>query len=368
MGEVRCQGYSVILDPGASAPRMSQIPYYIAGIFGLSFLVVVHESGHYLVARAFGMRVLRFSIGLGPAIVRYTPKGSPTTFQICAIPLLAYVQIAGMNPAEEIDRDDPELFPNKSVFARIMTIAAGSLANYASASVLFFGLALVGLPEAGPPVSPMLVEDVAADSAAKEAGILAGDIVREANGETVHDVRDVQRITKTRGARATVFVVERQGHRRTLTMTPKLDSTGAPRIGVVSAVRINYVSKPVGEALKLAVIYPFVFSAAQAVGIYDMVRRLSGEGLISPKGMTEEAAKAAKRGPSSFVLLLIHLSIAIGFSNLLPIPALDGGRLAFLGYEVITRRRPNEKFEAIVHLVGLVFLLSVVVAVMISGH
>jgi regulator of sigma E protease len=310
--------------------------------------------------------VLRFSIGLGPAIVRYTPKGSPTTFQICAIPLLAYVQIAGMNPAEEIDRDDPTLFPNKSVFARILTIAAGSLANYASASVLFFGLALVGLPTAGPPVSPMLVEDVAPDSAAKAAGLLAGDIVREANGEAVHDVRDVQRITKMRGARATTFVIERTGRRRTV--TPKVDGTGTPRIGVISAVTVEYVSKPVVEALRLALVYPVVFSAAQAEGIYDMVRRLSGDGLISPKGMTEEAAKAAKRGPSSFVLLLIHLSIAIGFSNLLPIPALDGGRLAFLAYEVITRRRPNEKFEAIVHLVGLVFLLSVVVAVMINGH
>jgi regulator of sigma E protease len=347
---------------------MSQIPYYVAGIFGLSFLVIVHECGHYFVARAFGMRVLRFSIGLGPAIVRYTPKGSPTTFQLCAIPLLAYVQIAGMNPAEDVDRDDPALFPNKSVFARIMTIAAGSLANYASASVLFFGLALVGLPEAGPPVSPMAVEDVAPGSAAEAAGLQAGDIVRTADGEAVRDVRDVQRITKARGARATVFVVERAGRRRTLTMTPKLDGTGTPRIGVISEVTVTYVPKPVGEALKLALLYPFVFSAAQAIGIYDMIRRLSGEGLISPKGMTEEAAKAAKRGPSSFILLLIHLSIAIGFSNLLPIPALDGGRLAFLGYEVITRRRPNEKFEAIVHLVGLVFLLSVVVAVMINGH
>lgn len=346
---------------------MSDIPYYVAGVFGLSFLVIVHECGHYFVARAFGMRVLRFSIGLGPAIVRYTPKGSPTTFQICAIPLLAYVQIAGMNPAEEIDRNDPTLFPNKSVFARIATIAAGSLANYASASILFFGLALVGLPEAGPPVSPMLVEDVAPDSAAKAAGLLGGDIVREANGERVTDVRDVQRITKQRGAQATTFVIERGGRRRNITMTPRLDADGTPRIGVVSAVTVNHVSKPVLEALKLAVIYPVIFSAAQAEGIYDMIRRLSGDGLISPRGMTEEAAKAAKRGPSSFVLLLIHLSIAIGFSNLLPIPALDGGRLAFLAYEVVTRRRPNEKFEAIVHLVGLVFLLSVVVAVMVSG-
>ena len=81
----------------------------IIAILGISVLVIVHEAGHYLAARAFGMRVVRFSIGFGPVIAKWQPKGSPTVFQISAVPFLAYVQIAGMNPAEENDPNDPEL-------------------------------------------------------------------------------------------------------------------------------------------------------------------------------------------------------------------------------------------------------------------
>src|SRR5262245_36827955 len=113
---------------------------YLIAILGISFLVVVHETGHYVAARAFGIRVLRYSIGFGPVVFKYQPRGSPTIFQICAIPFLAYVQIDGMNPAEEIDPRDPSLFPNKSVLARIITIFAGPFANYIAASLICFGV------------------------------------------------------------------------------------------------------------------------------------------------------------------------------------------------------------------------------------
>src|SRR5688572_7082095 len=108
----------------------------LVAILGLSVLVIVHEAGHYFAARFFGMRVTRFSIGFGPALVTYRPRNSPTTFQICAIPFLGYVMIAGLNPVEEIDPDDPGSYSNKSVFARIVTSFAGPFANYLAASLL----------------------------------------------------------------------------------------------------------------------------------------------------------------------------------------------------------------------------------------
>ena len=116
-------------------------------IVGISILVIVHESGHYLAARAFKMRVLRYSIGFGPTLFKYQPKGSPTVFQVAAIPFLAYVQIAGMNPHEDVDPKDPELFGNKSVFARVVTIAAGPFANYLCASILVFFIGIAGWPQ-----------------------------------------------------------------------------------------------------------------------------------------------------------------------------------------------------------------------------
>jgi regulator of sigma E protease len=108
------------------------------GILGLGLLMVVHETGHYLAARAFKMRVTRFSIGFGPALARHTPKGSPTTYQIAIIPLLAYVQIAGMNPLEEVDPNDEGSYANASLVGRITTIVAGPLANYLSSRPCFF--------------------------------------------------------------------------------------------------------------------------------------------------------------------------------------------------------------------------------------
>src|SRR5215468_844476 len=127
---------------------MSVASYFLAAL-GLAILMVVHEGGHYLAARRFGMRVVKFSIGFGPTLWRHQPKGSPTVYQIAIIPFLAYVQIAGMNPYEDNDPKDPESYMNASLWGRIVTIAAGPLTNYLFASVLFF----IGFMVAGKPVT-----------------------------------------------------------------------------------------------------------------------------------------------------------------------------------------------------------------------
>src|SRR5262245_61408964 len=180
----------------------------LVAIFGISLLVIVHEAGHYWMARAFGIRVTRFSIGLGPVLAKYQPKGSPTVFQICAIPFLAYVMIAGMNPAEEVDPNDPHLYPNKGVFARIITIFAGSFANYLAASVLVFGLGIsYGWPDAK--TDPMVIEAVEAQSPAARAGLKPGDTIVRANGERIRNVEDLKRVTEPRAGAPTVYSIMR---------------------------------------------------------------------------------------------------------------------------------------------------------------
>src|SRR5574341_1489941 len=128
--------------------------YIIVGILGLALLMVVHEGGHLLAARAFGMRVIKFSIGFGPALWRHQPKGSETIYQIALIPFLAYVQIAGMNPLEEVDPDDKGSYANASLIGRISAIIAGPLANYLFASVFFFAAFMIR----GEPVPTTRVE------------------------------------------------------------------------------------------------------------------------------------------------------------------------------------------------------------------
>src|SRR6478736_2922159 len=151
------------------------VAYGVIAILGLAILMVVHEGGHYLAARRFGMRVTKFSIGFGPTLWKHRPKGSATTFQAAIIPFLAYVQIAGLNPYEEIDPKDPESYANASLGARIVTIAAGPIANYFFASVLmFFGFLLGGNPVVDE--ASMRVH-VGANGPAAQAGIVDGDRV-----------------------------------------------------------------------------------------------------------------------------------------------------------------------------------------------
>ncbi len=333
----------------------------LTAILGISLLVIVHESGHYLVARAFKMRVLVYSIGFGPVLFRHKPKDSPTTFQVCAIPFLAYVQIAGMNPHEEFDPDDPDIFPNKSLFARIATIAAGPGANYLAASALVFVIAVTAWPQMKM-VEPMTVASVLEGSAAAEAGVLPGDIIIEADGQAVANVEELKAITSPRAGQATAYVIDRDGERVELEITPE-DADGEGRIGVAAAVESDYIQMPIDEAAVFAVMKPFEITMMQISGIGQMISQRTTEGLAGPVGMGKIVAESAERGATEFLFILVYLSVALGFFNLLPVPALDGGRLVFLGYELITRRRPNERFEAMVHTVGILFLLGVIVLV-----
>lgn len=334
----------------------------ILAVIGISVLVIVHEGGHYLAARAFGMRVLRYSIGFGPTLFKYKPKNSPTTFQIGAIPFLAYVQIAGMNPHEEVDPDDPEIYPNKGVFARIVTIVAGPVANYLAASVMVFALALSGFPD-NQVKEPMAVGTVLEDTPAAEAGLRPGDVIVEANGQPIRTIEDLKEVTSPRGGEPTEYVVKRDGHRLPpITLTPEARD-GEGFIGVSAQTERIYTQMTAGEAVEAAFLFPFQLTVRQLEGLASLAKERTTEGLTGPVGMGKIVAEQAGRGVPEYVLILVVLSVALGMFNLLPFPALDGGRLAFLGYELVTRRRPNERIEAAVHTVGLLFLLGVLVLV-----
>lgn len=338
---------------------MTQI---LAVVFGLSFLVIVHEAGHYLVARAYGMRVLRFSIGLGPPIAKWQPKGSPTVFQVAAIPFLAYVQIDGMNPFEEIDRSDPALFPNKSVWARFAVLFAGSAFNYVAASILVFVTVLMGGIERD---DIAVVGEVTAGLPAEAAGLRPGDVVETANGADVHTIADIARVARERVEQPTDFRIRRGEETLSVTITPRLVAVeGAEpqaRIGIVA----GHVYEPVGVAGAAwwAIRAPANFVIVQLVGIVDLILHPRSDGLQSVVDMGASMAETAERGWRDYVSLIAAISIALAVFNLLPIPALDGGRIVFVLYEAITRRRPNERFEAVVHTAGLLVLLALVLAV-----
>lgn len=334
--------------------------FWVPVLVGLiSVLVIVHESGHYFVARAFGMRVLRYSIGVGPVLFKHQPKGSPTVFQICAVPFLAYVQIDGMNPTEEIDPKDPALFANKSVLARILTILGGPVANYLFASVVIFFLVWIGGVQRVVP-GPMIVGSIMDGSPASNGGIELGDEVVEANGVAIHNIDELIAATRDRAGQPTVYRVRRGGALLDpMTITPRADPSQGGRavIGIVPQPQFAYEPASIGTALESAIVIPFVLTIQQVEAVADRIRARSTEGISGPVGMVRHMRESAEGGLYTFVSMLAIISVALGFFNLLPFPALDGGRFVFLAFELVTRRRANERVEAVIHMVGIVVLL-----------
>jgi regulator of sigma E protease len=328
--------------------------YVIAGILGLALLMVVHEAGHLLAARAFGMRVLRFSIGFGPPLFRYQARGSDTVYQVALIPFLAYVQIAGMNPFEEIDENDKSSYANGSLVARISAIVAGPLANYLFASVFFFFAFFIGGRSV--PTTTVRIDE----GPAKAAKMQNGDTIKTIDGVAVSEWEDVRRRIVANPNRELSLGIERKGKPLTLKVTPMLKD-GEGRIGVGTIEK--QVPMTLREVTIDSLVHPALVVESLVVTLARIITGKDKPQFTGPVGIVKETSRAAKRSFSDYLMLLGILSAYLGGFNLLPFPALDGGRLAFLSYEAITRRRPNAQVEAKVHFLGLVMLLALIAVV-----
>lgn len=305
------------------------VPQYLIAALGLAVLMIVHEGGHYLAARKYGMRVVKFSIGFGPRLYQHQPAGSPTVYQVCIIPFLAYVQIAGMNPYEEIDPGDTGSYANASLWGRIVTISAGPLANYFFASVLMFFGFLFGLPDS----STMRVA-VDPGGAAHAADVRDGDHVMAVNHERVHDWDELARAIGAHPGEPITVTVERDHATLDLPVVPAGDGPNKGKIlirperrafGVKEAALLSLTEPP-------KVVYSFVR------GLTRWVLGREKPELSGPVGIVREVAGAVRMGAGETFHFLGALSAYLGGFNLLPFPALDGGASFSWG----SRRRREE--------------------------
>jgi regulator of sigma E protease len=335
----------------------------LVAILGLAVLMIVHEGGHYFAAKHFGMRVVRFSIGFGPTLWKHKPKKSPTVYQVAVIPFLAYVQIAGMNPFEESDPKDPGSYANASLWARIVTIAAGPLTNYLFASVLvFFGLIVGGKEVPDDASMRVLVEP----GPAQVGGVLSNDKIDEVNGVPVKTWEELRKAVSAHPGDPVDLTIERGSEVLHKSVTP--GAKGEKDEGLIHVVRPTH-KESVGlvEAAKTSVILPPLFIYENVKGIGRLIVRREWPQMSGPLGIVKEAAKQAELGPGDLLYFLGMLSAYLGAFNLLPFPALDGGRLLFLGAEAVSRRKPDAKLEARVHAVGLLMLLTLIAFVTVTA-
>jgi regulator of sigma E protease len=325
-------------------------------ILGLALLIVLHEGGHFVVARLCGMRVERFSIGFGSPLVSF--KRGETIYQIAPIPLGGFVQITGLNPHEEFDRNDPYVYPNRPRWMRLAVLVAGPGANYLTACVLAFGIFL-GF---GKITNTTTVDEVIPGTPAEAVGLKRGDVLLEGNGKPVSAAYPISAVIKEANGAPVTVKVRRGSEALTLTVTPRKDAaSGDFRIGIA----MGYLREPVAPlmALKEAVVLPVVQSANMLNGFWEMIVGKQKASLSGPVGIARELAKRADQGMIEFLQLMMLLSIYLGLFNLLPVPALDGGRALFLAISALRRKEVNAKTEATVHMVGLVLLLGVFVVV-----
>jgi len=326
----------------------------LLAIVALGILIIVHEGGHFLVARLSGMRVDRFSIGFGPALTKFT-RGE-TTYQIGLIPLGGFVQIAGLNPQEEsIAPNDPRAYPNRPVYQRLLTIFAGPGTNYVFAALLMAIVYIAfGVPQPG---KLPTVAELVADMPAAAAGIQPGDDVVSVDGKVVKDTNDVSAIVEASKGRPLQVVVDREGEQKAFTVAPRLDS-GHFRIGVLLQPREVWVPAPVGKSIVAGLVYPYELSKGMLRGLLAIFQGKQKAELHGPVGIVKALKGQIARGPADGFSMVAAISALLGLFNLLPLPALDGGRLVFLAYEAATRRRFPERAEQMIHMVGMFALLG----------
>lgn len=342
--------------------------YYVLAIVALGFLVVVHEAGHYLVARWCGMHVEKFSIGFGPGLLKRRDKRG-TTFQLAPIPFGGFVEIRGMNIIEDVDPDDARAYPNRPAWQRFVTIFAGPATNYLAAVVLAFGVFTchgVNSAERWVGVHDVMPNYDAVGKLEPGDRILAVDDVplQAGVGESL-----TERVTKKEGA-PIKLKVQRAGAEREVTITPRADTDKDGKriflLGIRPVVQVEVVDIGILDAAGRALEYPVEQTKIIGKGLYDIVTGVEKADPGGPVRIVDEFRKAFSYSWISGIELLMVLSVYLGLFNLLPLPALDGGRLVFLIYEMVTRRRANPKIEAMVHMGGMMVLFTILILVTLN--
>lgn len=329
-------------------------------ILGISLLIVLHELGHYAVAKLCNMRVLRFSLGFGPVIAKRV--FGETTWQFAAVPLGGFVQVDGMGPKEtDVYENDERNYRNRPIWQRAAVIAAGPVMNWIIAAALIGALAVsVGYERAD---SAPRLGFVVVGSAAEDAGLQSGDRVLRFAGDVPATWDDVVRSVRANPDKQVPVEIERGNDRFIVQVTPKNDGKGNGILGVQqSTVRVR---TSVGDGVVFAVRETWQRTVDQVKLIAGLITRTNNATLSGLPGMVRVMSGAATRGLEQFALILAAVSLGLCIFNVFPFPTLDGGRLVFLAAEALRGKPVNERVEAMIHTVGFVLILGLIVFVSI---
>ena len=328
-------------------------------IFG--FLIFIHELGHFLTARKFGVTIHEFAIGMGPKLYTHISKKTGVAYSIRALPIGGFVAMEG----EDEESEDQNAFNKKPVWQRILITAAGAFMNIAVGILAMTVLVAVGNDLASNVIGGFSYTEEGT-CYAEAAGLRVGDEIVAVDGVPVSIANETIYEIMRKGIEPLDITVLRDGERITLedVLFPTIVDAGI-RYGMVD-FKVLLEEKTVGTVLKHA-----FFRSTSTIkmiwqSLYDLIRgRYGMEAVSGPVGVTKALGEAAEEGVGDLVYLAVVISMNLGVMNLLPLPALDGGRLLFQLIELIRRKPVRPEIEGFVHFAGLValMLLMVVVAV-----
>ena len=341
---------------------------FVAAVLIFGIIIMIHEFGHFLFAKLNGIGVIEFSLGMGPRLYSFEKGG--TRYSIKILPFGGSCMMLG----EDEENSDQSAFNNKSVWARISVVAAGPIFNFLLAFLL--SMVIVGLTG----YQPATVMEVMDGYPAKEAGLLPGDLITEINGRNIHSKDDITLYIQTHaGKTITVEYKRADGNggveRRSAVIVPQYSEEDG---GYLMGVRFDGVAKPVSglgqllvhSAYEVKYWIQYVFDA-----FYMMFHgEVSLNDLSGPVGIVttidDTVDQVIPYGRTVVILTLINFCILLSANlrvmNLLPIPALDGGRLVFLFIEAVRGKPIDKEKEGMVHMAGMMLLMALMVLVLFN--
>lgn len=337
--------------------------YWLIAILLFSLLIFIHELGHYLTARLFHVKIHEFAIGMGPKMLTYTSKKTGIKYSLGIFLFGGYVSMAG----EDEESDEPDALNKKPAWQRFIITAAGAVMNLLLGFVLILAIVLAAttLPSntiARYPADAWFEQNKLVSSA--EYGLAPGDTILAINGTRVHTYYDMNYEITHDGAEECAVTILRDGKEMTLTVKFPSTSTDGVTYGITDFYT-DQDAKTVGNVLR----HTFYRSTTTVKMIWESVidlfsGRYGMEAVSGPVGVAGAISEAAAKDFWQTVMLMAVISINLGLFNLFPIPALDGGRLVFILFEMIFRRPVPAKYEGLVHFIGFVLLMGLMVLVL----
>ena len=311
-------------------------------------LIFVHELGHFIVAKACGVKVNEFAIGMGPAI--FSKQKGETKYSIRIFPIGGYCAMEG----EDEDSEEPRALNNQPAWQRACILAAGSVMNFITCVVLLIIIAFwMG-------TATTTIDQVTEGSPAERAGIVSGDTIVSIDGQEINEWDDLIQSIGYSKEKTAEITVERDGRQETLTAELEYDKeAGRNMIGITPTME-HSVGKSITGGIKN--------TGSMTVMMYQVLKQLftgevSVKELSGPVGIVYATSEAAKSGIMYVIYLAALLSLNLAIINMLPFPALDGGRLLFLVIRLFTGKRVSDETEGKIHFIGICLLFALMIYV-----